>query len=640
MKVDSATRSTRNIVRLVIVAVALPSLLLTGMGVLAIQNEEAASRARLEKTYSPVAASAAKRFNEEFERLQAASTGALEDLVQLADDAENVDHDALDAFLDHFPYAVNFFVIDEDGTLLVPGDTPVGARTHAELKMCAQQLSRFGEDLGVVGTEIGRKGPPLDPDHFVAKAADLARLLANPLLPHPVADGERLARTLADRLASLDRRDAGLARVTLAHIGDRSAIVRAAAELPRPGEGRTVINDHPIGDWRHLILVRNVGGRLAGFEIVPGPFSELLTRFVHDQGIPDDIVIEVAAVEAPKNAHLSISTNDDEKAWDRVVSHVFLKKSDVSWSLAVVVMGSTPLAALAHSRVPLYLWAFVLIVVALVVGIALTLRAVMREARISRLKTDFVSSVSHDLRTPLTSIRMFTETLLLGRVQSREEERECLEIIAHEAERLSRLTERILDFARMEAGRKPYNLAATRIPEVIDHALAATRPLVQEQGFDVEVEVAPDLPAVDADPDALVEALMNLLTNAIKYSPDDKHITLTARREGDGVALSVADRGIGIPKGEHARIFDMFYRVDCRRTTEVDGSGIGLSLVKHIVDAHGGKIDVDSSPGRGSVFTIHLPTSSGAVGEARDGEHSGDRGRPVHRPGAHPKPAV
>jgi signal transduction histidine kinase len=640
MKVDSATRSTRNIVRLVILAVALPSLLLTGMGVLAIQNEEAAAKGRLEKTYGPVKLTMAKRFNDEFDRLQAASTGALEDLVRMAGDDEEVDHAALDTFLEQFPYALNFFVLDVDGDPLVPGGQPLVARDHAELQKCSKQLGRLGDDLTAVGTELARKGPPLDPDRFVAKSRDLAQLLASPLLPHPAAESERLAAQLADRLASLERRDAGVARLNLAAIAARGALVHWAQQAQRPAKGHTVIGAHLIDDWRRLVVLRNVGGRLAGFEIVPAPFSELLTRYLREQGMTEDVAVEVVPLQSPKNAHLTFTANFDDKDENRLLSFVILKNSDLSWSLSLIATGSSPLGLLTHSRVPLYLWALVLIVGALAIGIGLTLRAVMREARISRLKTDFVSSVSHDLRTPLTSIRMFTETLLLGRVQSREEEKECLEIIAHEAERLSRLTERILDFARMEAGRKPYNLVPTRLTDVIDHALAATRPLVQEQGFEVAVEVAPDLPAVPADPDALVEALINLLTNAIKYSPEDKHITLTARRAGAGVAIAVADRGIGIAKGEHARIFETFYRVDCRRTTEVDGSGIGLSLVKHIVDAHGGKIDVDSSPGRGSVFTIHLPTSPSAVEEVEDGEHSRDRGRPVHREGPHPKPAL
>lgn len=639
MNVDSATRSTRNIVRLVILAVALPSLLLTGMGVLAIQNEEAASRSRLEKTYGPVKMAVAKRFNDEFDRLVAASTGALDDLVKLADEEEG-DHAALDTFLEQFPYAINFFVLDADGDVLVPGSAPLVARNQAELQSCSKLLGRLGDDLAVVGTELGRKGAPVEPDRFVAKAADLARLLANPALPHPPGEGERLAAQLAGRLMSLERRDAGFARVTLAAIAARSALVNAMRQMPHPPEGHTVVGAHLVGDWRRLVLVRNIGGRVAGFEIGPAPFSDLLTRFLREQGITEDVVVEVAALQAPKPAHLSLTTTPDDKLDERVLSFALLKKADLSWELGLVATGTAPLGLLAHSRVSIYLWSLVLIVGALAIGIVLTLRAVMREARLSRLKTDFVSSVSHDLRTPLTSIRMFTETLLLGRVQSREEEKECLEIIGHEAERLSRLTERILDFARMEAGRKPYNLVATRLADVIGHAVAATRPLVQEQGFEVEVEIAPDLPPVAADPDALVEALINLLTNAIKYSPDDKRIRLTAERDGGGVAIAIADHGIGIPKGEHARIFDMFYRVDCRRTTEVDGSGIGLSLVKHIVDAHGGKIHVDSSPGRGSVFTIHLPTSPSAVGEASDGEHSRDRGRPVHRPGAHPKPAI
>jgi two-component system phosphate regulon sensor histidine kinase PhoR len=221
---------------------------------------------------------------------------------------------------------------------------------------------------------------------------------------------------------------------------------------------------------------------------------------------------------------------------------------------------------------------------------------------------------------------MFTETLLLGRVRDREEERQCLQVIAQETERLSRLTQRILDFSRMEAGRKAYAMQPESVPALVQASLDACRPLIEQGGFTVEKELAPDAASALVDRDALVEVLINLVTNAIKYSPDQKQLRVAARREGGMIALSVQDQGIGIARAELSRIFEKFYRVDCRRTTEVGGCGIGLSLVRHIVQAHQGTVAVESEPGRGSTFTVRVPAAPPGGKEEADGEHPGGRG--------------
>ena len=232
---------------------------------------------------------------------------------------------------------------------------------------------------------------------------------------------------------------------------------------------------------------------------------------------------------------------------------------------------------------------------------------------------------------------MFTEMLLLGRVRGREEERECLEVIAKETERLTRLTERILDFSRMEAGRKAYSYEPIEVRPIIAAALEACRPLMAQGEFEVVVDIEDGLARMCADRDAMIEVLMNLMSNAIKYSPGMHYIAVRARREGRHVAIAVEDRGMGIPKPEMKRIFEKFHRVDCRRTCEVSGSGIGLSLVEHIVHAHEGEIGVKSTPGRGSTFTVRIPAevieSRCEAVEGSDGANSGYRGRPIDSPG-------
>lgn len=240
-------------------------------------------------------------------------------------------------------------------------------------------------------------------------------------------------------------------------------------------------------------------------------------------------------------------------------------------------------------------------------GLFLVYSNVRREMHLSRLKSDFVANVSHELKTPLALVRLFAETLEMGRVQGQEKAHEYYRVINKESQRLTQLINNILDFSRIEAGRKEYRLAPTNVGRVVASVLETYRFPIEQQGFTLEQAVDPDLPLVDADEEALTQALLNLVNNAIKYSRDDKHLRVEARKDGDHVRLTVVDRGIGVAKPEHKKIFEKFYRAEDSLVHETKGSGLGLSLVKHIMDAHGGRVEVDSAPGRGSVFTLVLP---------------------------------
>ncbi|HET8647589.1 MAG TPA: ATP-binding protein [Vicinamibacteria bacterium] len=240
-------------------------------------------------------------------------------------------------------------------------------------------------------------------------------------------------------------------------------------------------------------------------------------------------------------------------------------------------------------------------------GLLLVYSNVRREMHLSRLKSDFVANVSHELKTPLALVRLFAETLEMGRVQSGEKAQEYYRVINKESQRLTQLINNILDFSRIEAGRKEYRLSPVSVGRVVASVLETYRFQIEQQGFTLEEAVPPDLPLVDADEEALTQALLNLVNNAIKYSRDDKHIRVEARRDGGDVRLSVVDRGIGVAKPEQKKIFEKFYRAEDSLVHETKGSGLGLSLVKHIMDAHGGRIEVESTPGRGSVFTLVLP---------------------------------
>ena len=244
-----------------------------------------------------------------------------------------------------------------------------------------------------------------------------------------------------------------------------------------------------------------------------------------------------------------------------------------------------------------------------VAGTAAVLAVLYREAQVAKLQTDFVNKVSHDLRTPLTSIRMFVETLQLGRIQDPARQSEALEIIAEETARLSMLINRLLDWARMESGKRSYQLRHNRVEPIVDTALQAFEPQRLLGGAEVTRRVDADLPEIWADGQALSEALLNLLNNAHKYTGPDKKIAVTAAREGPTIFIRISDNGPGIPRREHKRIFEKFYRAQDPLARTIEGTGLGLAMVKHIVGAHGGKISVESEVGQGATFTIALPVA-------------------------------
>jgi signal transduction histidine kinase len=249
-------------------------------------------------------------------------------------------------------------------------------------------------------------------------------------------------------------------------------------------------------------------------------------------------------------------------------------------------------------------------------GIFLTYRNISREMKLARLKSDFVANVSHELRTPLALIRLYAETLELGRLSAKEKYQEYFRIIREESERLTALINNILDFSRIEAGRKEYEFKETDLPELVRSTLDSYRFQIEQNGFAFEENIARDIPPVNVDREAIARSLLNLVNNALKYSKDKKYIGVSLYRANGSVKLEVRDHGIGIPPSEQEKIFEKFYRCGDPLVHNIKGSGLGLSLVRHIVRAHGGDVQVVSSPEKGSTFTIALPLSASPQNEA------------------------
>jgi len=265
--------------------------------------------------------------------------------------------------------------------------------------------------------------------------------------------------------------------------------------------------------------------------------------------------------------------------------------------------------------------------VLLVGGLILTYRSVNKEVALARLKSDFVSNVSHELRTPLSLIRLYAETLELGRINTEAKMNEYYRIIRKESERLTALINNILDFSRIEAGRKEYEFRRTDVAELVCNTLDAYRYQIEQQGFALEQNIDSDIPPLRVDREAIARSLVNLINNALKYSADEKYLSVKLHRSNGVLKLEVMDHGIGIPNAEQSKIFEKFYRVGDPLVHNTKGSGLGLSLVRHIARAHGGEVEVESTPGKGSKFTFWLPMPTAHPKNNGSGQ---DRGEMVY----------
>jgi len=279
--------------------------------------------------------------------------------------------------------------------------------------------------------------------------------------------------------------------------------------------------------------------------------------------------------------------------------------------LSLYLEGPDPFAAAAKQRNATTLWIGTLGIAAIAVLAAVVAAWLGRQMRLTRLKNDLIATVSHELKTPLASMRVLVDTLVDGRTADSEQALEYLGLIARENQRLSRLIDNFLTFSRMERNKRAFELAPVAPGDIVTDAVASAGERFGGPACRLDVEIAADLPHVTADRDAMVTVLLNLLDNAWKYSGDDKHITVRAWANGQGVCLAVSDNGIGLSRRAAKRVFGRFYQVDRSLSRTAGGCGLGLSIVKFIVDAHGGTVDLASEVGQGSTFTVTLPTRQG-----------------------------
>jgi signal transduction histidine kinase len=277
------------------------------------------------------------------------------------------------------------------------------------------------------------------------------------------------------------------------------------------------------------------------------------------------------------------------------------------WRLGLSFKESDTFATLSARQTRFYLWTGFLVVLIIAMVALLVARYVAAQMRLARLKNELVSTVSHELKTPLSSMRALVDTLLAGRYHDEQQLVTYLKLVAQENQRLSHLIDNFLTFSRLERNKQKFQFEAVKIESLVSNAMSALQDRFNSAHCRLEVEIAPVLPQIHGDLEALTIVLINLLDNAFKYTPKDKHIVLAACLEHGAVALAVKDNGIGLTGSEAKRIFDRFYQVDQSLSRQTGGCGLGLSIVQSIVKAHGGAVAVASEPGKGSTFTVRLP---------------------------------
>lgn len=282
------------------------------------------------------------------------------------------------------------------------------------------------------------------------------------------------------------------------------------------------------------------------------------------------------------------------------------------WRLNVAMASAEELAEAVERRRMLEIVLVVLSGLVVIAGLIVILVAAARERKLSNLKSDFVANVSHELKTPLSLVRMFGELLQSGRVDNEEKRRQYLQIIVSESERLGSLIENVLDFAKVERGKAGYEFTRGDVGEVVQRAVEACRLRAEREGVVLELHVEPGLSKVSLDERALEIAIINLVDNALKYAPGSARIKVGVSQQDGRIAIGVADEGPGIAPEYRKRVFERFERGGSATAKQVRGSGIGLALVKHIAEAHGGKVWVEPNQPKGSrfVFTLRLDQES------------------------------
>jgi signal transduction histidine kinase len=511
-----------------------------------------------------------------------------------------------------------------------PNERPVFvhrlARTYRKAGRTVEALARFrqlqatSQPIGVLRADLigsfevcASAADPLQRDVLPACARELYSDLVQGRWRLDKPRYSYYSATARDWLEQAGVNDAPLAELDRVEMRKRGLADLITGVFPVPGQAGpngapstarvTATADHVVLSWA---------------DPAPGPPSHyaiavsrewLDARIWPDRVVPDadgDVDVEIAAEDRGVifRSGAPIRDADDARAFFPAPS---------AWKLSVPLAvrahprDAAQLAAEPARRQTVYLVGLGAIVMLMGFGAYFTARVVRQELAVAELKADFVSAVSHEFRSPLTGIRQLGEMLMRGRVTSEERRQEYYERITHESDRLGRLVENLLDFSRMDAGRREYRMEPLDPGPWLRDLAVTFLARCPDCAPRIEARIPATLPSVAADREALASAVENLLDNAMKYSPGRPTVWLSAEATAEGIVIRVRDAGVGIVEADRAHVFDAFRRGSGEANRRVKGAGIGLSLVRHIVEAHGGRIEYQSGIGEGTTFALHLP---------------------------------
>jgi signal transduction histidine kinase len=377
-------------------------------------------------------------------------------------------------------------------------------------------------------------------------------------------------------------------------------------------------------EWFTGLLLRGADGQVlgaGGWWIEPGRFLTAQLRPVFEERLPGNERM-YGGIESTRGLNIRIAGPEGQlilygrdPGYERTAYVVSLAGPFADYSVRVAANSNS--AVVWAGRFVTLLVVFIALMGLVVIGATIFgLRYTVRQLELAQIKSSFVSNVSHELKTPIALIRLAVETLEMRRYSSPEDSEKFLRSISRETMRLNQLVDNILDFARLEAGRKVFQFSTVSMLDIVRDAVESFRPRLEDQGFKLEVELPSELPMVRGDGAALSQCVLNLLDNAMKYSKARREVKVLAAARGSGgataVTVSVSDRGIGISPRDQKSIFEKFVRIETGLVHDVKGAGLGLSLVDQIMRAHGGRIELKSALGEGSTFTLVLPAAQGA----------------------------
>jgi signal transduction histidine kinase len=548
----------RKVAVILVLAVFVPSLALAWLAIRSLRNQGFALERQRTLLYQGAAESTAKDVivhietrRREFKVLVDKLTGN----QTAGEAAENFDARLRKAW----PMAKVGFVVTLDGQVLAPSLFADAAARKFRL-----ENDRFLTSLGGIEVYVDTPKGPMSLSKLDAK--DSTKPSGQPILAQfkqVIGNGDEgtLARFLQDELNLL---------FWCRFEGDTNAVVGAQIDVHR-------LTD----ELRPLVRVE------------PGLTGDIVLALLDDQSRP-----------------VSTSRANFAGDWKRPFISRDIGDLLPHWKVGVYLANPNSLQTSASALRVVLGSVIGLLVVAIAIGGSLIVVDLKRQLMLARQKTDFVSNVSHELKTPLTSIRMFSELLAEGRVQEPDRQKQFLSIITAETARLTRLINNVLDFAKLERGEKKYQFEPVDVAALARETCETYRAHLEGSGFTFQCDLPNQVLPVQADRDALAQVLVNLLSNAEKYGGEKKQIELAAERNGSSVAVRVMDRGVGVPTGCEDKIFEQFFRAHDCLSSGIQGSGLGLTLARQIARAHGGDVTYSRREGGGSCFTLRLPTEA------------------------------